>query len=333
MKESEIRPDHLMEAAREAQYEDIAWLTSRADQFVDSSCPACDSSDSVFEFQKYSFQFFKCNKCATVFMKSRAPAMLLNEFYERSALYKYWNEKIFPATRSARLEKLFVPRAREIIEQFTADLDRDINVLDVGAGSGMFLEACSRIGGYNKVIGVEPNLSQRQTAEGLGLQMYKSFADLRTNSELTFDVVVSFETIEHVSNPSEFIQEILPLLCDGGCLYLTCPSYFGFDVQMLGVDSDYIDAEHINLFNPNSIETLLKRNGLVDIQVTTPGMLDVEIVKKSLVSGVNNIECSPFLKKLIFDDFDLDLSTSLQAFLVDNKLSSHMRSVGFLRNR
>lgn len=43
-----------------------------------------------------------------------------------------------------------------------------------------------------------------------------------------FDTVISCETIEHVPDPKNAIQELYRVLKKGGRLYLTCPNYFNF---------------------------------------------------------------------------------------------------------
>ncbi|MGI8425185.1 MAG: class I SAM-dependent methyltransferase [Actinomycetota bacterium] len=43
----------------------------------------------------------------------------------------------------------------------------------------------------------------------------------------TFDVVVSCETVEHVTNPSMAVRELARVLKPGGRLLLTAPNYFG----------------------------------------------------------------------------------------------------------
>ena len=100
-----------MKDALKNQKKDIAWLIKNSSKFTTVPCPACGSEESSFEFAKFTFQFFKCATCNTVYMKSRANDALLREFYQRSELYSYWDKYIFPVTRKTRIERLFKPRA------------------------------------------------------------------------------------------------------------------------------------------------------------------------------------------------------------------------------
>ena len=101
--ENDIRPRHLDEGKLAAMREDIDWLRARKASFIPVDCPACGSTEHSPAFEKYSFSFARCASCRTVFMTPRAPEPLLGEFYARSALYEYWNEHIFPASRDVRM--------------------------------------------------------------------------------------------------------------------------------------------------------------------------------------------------------------------------------------
>jgi hypothetical protein len=90
---------------------------------------------------------------------------------------------------------------------------------------------------------------------------------------------------------------------------------------MLGRDSDTVDHEHLNLFTPDSLRLLVKRCGFVNIAITTPGRLDVEMVRRNLAksrAGMN-----PVIERLLAHP-DGAIASRLQELLADAGLSSHM---------
>lgn len=69
--------------------------------------------------------------------------------------------------------------------------------------------------------------------------------------ESPFDVVVSFETIEHLQHPDRFVQNIYNLLVPGGMFLLSLP---------LG-DTQHIDPYHLQALSQENVLELLEATG------------------------------------------------------------------------
>ena len=139
----------------------------------------------------------------------------------------------------------------------------------------------------------------------------------------SLSVIVCFEVIEHLFSPRDFLEKCADLLDVGGLLLLTCPNGQGFDVVTLQEQSSAVDVEHLNLFNPASLEKLLRDCHFEVIDVQTPGQLDAELVRKQMLSGALNPTQHPFLKQIFVDQWDT-YGAAFQRFLVENRLSSNM---------
>ena len=63
--------------------------------------------------------------------------------------------------------------------------------------------------------------------------------------------------------------------------------------------------------------------GLEPVEVTTPGLLDVELVVKKVESGEFNLDDQSFLKEVICSGIE-GRREVFQKFLSENLLSSHM---------
>ena len=81
--------------------------------------------------------------------------------------------------------------------------------------------------------------------------------------------------------------------------------------------------EHLNYFNPSSLTLLLEKTGFNVISVETPGILDVQIVKRALQQNKIDMNNNQYLKELLLNGDDKSLS-GFQDFLKSNLLSSHM---------
>src|SRR6185312_9004794 len=330
--EDDIRPHRFDEGKSAALQRDLAWLAERASTFVVVPCPACASHDREAAFEKFGFSFARCKRCRTAYMNPRATAATLAEFYARSALYEFWNEHIFPASREVRRDKIFRPRAERIMA-LCAALDVPTGMLvEIGAANGTFCEEVIRTGAFRRVVAVEPGRALAITCRDLGIETIESSVEEVSDLDGTADVVASFETIEHLFSPRDFIVKCHGLLVENGLLVLTCPNYEGFDIQTLGVDSDSLDAEHINLFNPEALASLVARCGFRVVECSTPGELDAELVRRKVNEGRLDLSRQPFLKMVLVERWG-ELGARFQEFLKASGLSSHLWLVAQRRRR
>ena len=144
------------------------------------------------------------------------------------------------------------------------------------------------------------------------------------------DVVVAFEVIEHLFDPRRFLVQASHLVRPKGLLILSCPNGEGFDISELSAESLAVDAEHVNLFNPRSLASLVGSIGFEILEVTTPGRLDAELVRDAVLGGRHNLT-SPFLRKVLLEEWET-LGWPFQKFLAENGLSAHMWLVARQKN-
>lgn len=330
MKEADIRPEALMQGQAERLAADINRLLRHKHDFVNVACPACDSVNSHSIYQKYEIQFVICDRCETIYANPRPRPEHLEEYYTQSENYAYWNKYIFPASEVARREKIFKPRVQKVIEICQKLHIKTNTLLEVGAGFGIFCEEIQKAKIFRQIIGIEPTPDLAQTCRDRGVKIIEKpieKIDFDEDIEDIIDVIVNFEVIEHLFSPKDFLVKCYELLAEGGLLILTCPNSKGFDIATLGQKSNAVDNEHLNLFNLNSLTTLLKYCGFKVIEQQTPGKLDAELVRKKIISGEFNANDQPFLKQILIDKWE-QVGESFQQFLSDNLLSSNMMLVG-----
>jgi 2-polyprenyl-3-methyl-5-hydroxy-6-metoxy-1,4-benzoquinol methylase len=321
--ENDIRPTSLDAGKVAAIEDDLKFLISKKNRFVSVCCPACNKSKYQTIYNKYSFKFVQCKDCDTVFMTPRATAKILKEFYSHSKLYEYWNKFIFPSSIEIRREKIFKPRVDRIIkicEKYNIPTNC---VVEVGAGFGIFCEELIRKKYFKRVIAIEPHSDLANTCRTSGIEVVEDTIENIEQPKYKANVLAAFEVIEHLFSPQEFIKNCVKLLEDNSIMILTCPNYKGFDIEPLAKNSDSIDAEHINMFNPDSLKLLLNRCGLKVLECTTPGELDAEILRTKVLKNEYSLDDQPFLRTVLIDRWD-ELGRPFQKFLNENKLSSHM---------
>lgn len=146
-------------------------------------------------------------------------------------------------------------------------LARRQRVLEIGTGTGIFLEYLSREG-FEELLGVEPSSSAIAAAPEYrrawireGIFQEKNFVP---NS---FDVVCCFMTMEHVHDPKVVAIAAYNLLRSGGAFVIVTHDYRSPVNRLLGKRSPIIDIEHMQLFSERSVRHVFTSTGYSDISV------------------------------------------------------------------
>ncbi len=102
---------------------------------------------------------------------------------------------------------------------------RGLSILDVGCGGGLISEPLTRMGAsVTGIDAAEINISIAQShAETGNLNINYQPLSIETLSKrnLTFDVVIALEVIEHVVNLDKFLENCVKLTKEEGCLILS----------------------------------------------------------------------------------------------------------------
>ncbi len=329
LREAEIRPDHLMKGQAERFAADINRLLERRADFVAVPCPGCGVHESRSSFNKYELDYRLCARCGTLFVSPRPTPAILEAYYRNSENYAYWNRYIFPASEDARREKIFRPRVHRTLEFCDRYRVRRGTLLEIGAGFGTFCQEISLTSAFDRVIAVEPTPDLAQTCRARNIEVIEKPIERISSDECAADVIASFEVIEHLFSPQEFVRQCRTVLNPGGLLILTCPNFRGFDIQVLRAESDAVDVEHLNYFHPDSIRLLLEGCKFEVLEISTPGQLDAEIVRKKVIEGKASLAGQPFLEEILMRRWD-ELGGPFQRFLAEHRLSSHMWTVARL---
>lgn len=329
MKVADIRPDALMEGQQAAMQRDIAMLQARRPEFVETACPACGDGAGAPLYEKYGMTHRRCTACATQYVSPRPGPAVLRDFYRDSENYAYFARHIFPASAEQRRERLFRPRAAMVADLVRASgMDRP-SLVEVGAGYGLFCEEVRATGVFGRIVGIEPTPDLAGICRDKGIEVIELPVE-EIGAVEPFDILAAFEVIEHLFDPAAFLTACRRLVRPGGRILLTCPNIQGFDTILLGSASSAVDHEHLNYFNPDSMALLMRRAGFEDIEVTTPGRLDVDLVRRALADGtVAPAQLGSFLAHLLDRD-DAGTDALLQDFLRRARLSSNLQAVARL---
>ena len=297
--ENEIRPQKLIQEYKDIREEDAKGIIENSIR-KDVPCVGCGGNKLKEEFTKSSFVYSSCMDCNTLFQSPRPSPESFEEYYKDSKSATFWASKFLPAVENVRREKIFKPRAQKILgiaEEHGKQIEK---IADIGAGSGLMLDEFRKIHPNSQLLAVEPSKILADSCRGKDIPVEEDLIENIKNQNNSCDLVTCFEVLEHVYDPHLFIKNISNLLKPGGLMVITTLSVDGFDIQFLWDKSEQISPpHHINFLSKKGFKHLFTRAGLTNIQVITPGVLDVDIVKNAVNRDNDLKEKNPFLSKLI----------------------------------
>jgi SAM-dependent methyltransferase len=318
MNEEEIRPQKLFDKLLQLNREDIQYYFQNSD-YRKIACPACNRQGS-FSFNKDGFSFEECKYCKTLYVSPRPDKQSFDNYYTDSKSTQFWATEFYRATEENRREKIWIPKSRlvnEKINEYAADTQC---IIDIGGGYGVFIEEFLKIREIDHLI-IEPSKYLSQICRRKGLNVLEKFLEDIQSSDLAKlkNTFVSFELFEHLHDPQVFLRTLYKLMKSGDSFIFTTLSGMGVDIQALWENSKSISPPmHLNFFNPKSIEILLSSIGFEVIEISTPGKLDIDIMKN------NRRQLKDRFWQNFIDYASDEEKNVMQSFISKNNLSSHM---------
>jgi 2-polyprenyl-3-methyl-5-hydroxy-6-metoxy-1,4-benzoquinol methylase len=322
MKEHEIRPRSLLERYIQISIEDIDNFFDTA-RFSEIDCPACAENTPREAFTKNGFPYVECTSCGSLYASPRPSENELTGYYKESASSKFWADEFHPTTAEARREKIFRPRAEQIVKRCGDDGIEPQVLIDVGSGYGIFAEEMAQAMPGVEVRGIEPGASLAEISRGRDVPVLQCTVEEASEWAGTADLATSFEVIEHVHNPETFLGAIRRLLRPGGMALVSGLGIDGFDTQVLWDRSKSIQPpHHLNFMSLDGFHRLFERVGFREVTITTPGRLDVDIVLNALAEKPD-LELDRF-SRLLLERRGAEVHAKFQEFLAWAGLSSHV---------
>lgn len=194
-------------------------------------------------------------------------------------------------------------------------------LIDVGCGGGAFLsKAREHVG---KVIGLETSPHGRKTCERLGVTALDEVIQSHQASHLgEYDLLCSFQVLEHVANVKEFIESSIAVVRPGGKIIFSVPNNEGYvGAQDLPLN---FPPHHVGRWGAASLEALSKFYRLDLVGLHHEPLQPENINWYQAYVEKTYLPRSRLLKTLWYR---LRYSDSLNRFLKDNAHTIHGHTV------
>ena len=221
------------------------------------NCLICDSSQLKPLKGYRETHLVKCGKCSFVFAQKIPTTQELIDYYDGYGRNDY-------------LSPITIKRYHELLDQM--EKYRKTNrILDVGCGIGYFLEVAKERGW--EVHGTEYTDKALEICRSKGIEMQEGKLDPSKFDNESFDIITSFEVLEHINNPQEEVTNFNRLLRPGGLIYLTTPNFNSLLRHRLKERYNVIAyPEHLSYYTPKTLKNLFLSQGFKTLQIQTTGI-------------------------------------------------------------
>jgi len=239
-------------------------------QWQETICVWCGKSESNLAFEGPDrleglpglFRMVQCEHCGLYRQNPRLTWDSLSDYYpENYAAYHYTLEAKKKPWR-AKYDNYGNFKRRHAIERFQPNG----RLLEVGCGTGAFLRELIQSGNW-EVVGIEPSQSAAlYSQKTLNTPVYNArFEDVDLEPG-TFDAVVMWCVLEHLTDPVQDLHRAHSLLKDGGWLFFSMPNYESLDAKLFGQYwSGWDLPRHLHIFPRPVIMEILSGIGFGNI--------------------------------------------------------------------
>lgn len=304
----------------------VSFYLAESAGFVECACPVC-GGEGDYRFRKYGYTHSICRSCETLYCSPRPTHEALIRYYSDYEAPAAWNE-LLVQTNDDRKYLQHLPRVDKLADALERSGSSRDSFVEIGAGNGNFSRAIQERGLFESVLALDISETCVESCRAQGLEA--RLGTIEDLPEQSVDCIAFNDLIEHVFDPRAFVASCVTRLRKGGVLLFSTPNGAGFDFRLMQADTVNITPpEHIQYLNPGSARALLEQSGLEVIEISTPGILDVDIVRRECRNGNLELDKDNVFLDYILNHCDEAVRESFQHFLSQNNLSSHMLAIAF----
>jgi len=227
-------------------------------------CPICLNKTLAnklhctdYTTSKEKFTIVSCETCDFTFTNPRPKDNSLGDYYKSDMYISHTNSSKGLFNWTYQTVRKYAIRTKLTLLKSVTNFGCH---LDVGCGTGEFLNACQQTG--FKVTGVEPsNLAREQAINNYSLSVSKD-TNLNQFKDRQFNSISMWHVLEHVPILIKTITEFKRILNKNGKVIIAVPNHKSWDASYYGEFWAAWDVPiHLWHFSKETIELLFNKNG------------------------------------------------------------------------
>ena len=232
-----------------------------------NECPICSSKNKTTHLSIVDhnvsndvFTISKCSDCGFLFTDPIPSKETIGKYYKSDNYISHSGTKkglinsVYHVVRNYQISKK---------EQLISTLTNKKKLLDIGCGTGEFVQFCEEKGW--QVFGTEPDTKTRAR-----VQIDSVCSDIWAQklSKETFSVVTMWHVLEHVYELNNSLNKIVSLIEKNGFLVVAVPNHDSFDAKKYKENWVAYDVPiHLHHFRKEDIKNLCAKHDLKLISV------------------------------------------------------------------
>lgn len=219
-------------------------------------CPLCQNKKFTKIYVLCEATIYRCGLCSLFIKHEKTKAR--KKLYDDNYYDAYPYSHAFGLTK--RYFKAKIGKIKKLIEK-----ERPC-ILDIGCGWGDFLEVVDGEG--LPYLGIDLSPKAITITKKKNLSVRNVSLETLMKEKKQFDVVTSFQTIEHLVAPLAFLKKVRRLLTKRGIILLTTPNNDS-PLRFLarGQWSVYNIPSHYVFFNKKTLRLTLEKSGFTNVKV------------------------------------------------------------------
>jgi len=225
----------------------------------ETPCPVCGGSEVKLVYGFDPFRVLRCRTCTLGYLSPRLKREVVAQLYREGYFASKDAQSRGYADYTALaplLKKTALRRYRRIRSRIAGGA-----LLDIGCAHGYALDALKE--DFDRCCGVDLSLEAIREVERKGHEGHTGDLFSVPWEKEAFDLVLCFDTLEHIYEPVPFMNKVADLLRPGGVTAMATPNLNSWlsRLSRRGWVSFKI-PEHVTYFTPSSMRRLFESAGL-----------------------------------------------------------------------
>ncbi len=246
-----------------------------------STCKICgsdalrqytESKDFMVSSEKFAISI--CEGCGFCFTSPRPTEKEALHYYEASKYLSHRTKKDSALARIYAFAKFFTLRWKlRVIKKNHKNVSA-LNILDVGCGTGDFIEFCAARGA--RVAGIEPSESARNSLYNTRIPVFENLNEL--SNDASYDVITFWHVLEHIYSIDETLLKVKQILKNDGLVFVALPNRKSYDALYYDNFWAALDVpRHLWHFSKSNFQHLTEKHGM-QVKKIIPMKLDAYYV-------------------------------------------------------